>query len=100
MTASPGAAVRAVLAAVRLGTPKWLVPAVHVTPRDALEGLRKEIDELICLKVLEAFSAIGEFYIDFLSSPQAADCPVRDRPSVIRIKVHTASRCTVVGLAE
>ncbi len=60
-----GATVRAALIAVRRNSPKRLILAVPVAPRDTVESLRKDVDELICLEVPGAFRAIGEFYVDF-----------------------------------
>ncbi len=60
-----GATVRAALIGVRRHAPKRLILAVPVAPPDTVESLRKDVDELICLEVPEAFHAIGEFYGDF-----------------------------------
>ena len=60
-----GATTRAALRAVRARQPKTLVLAVPVAPPDALEALRGEADETICLEVRSDFGAIGYFYSDF-----------------------------------
>jgi putative phosphoribosyl transferase len=60
-----GATTRAALRAVRARQPKTLVLAVPVAPPDALEPLRGEADETICLEVRSDFGAIGYFYSDF-----------------------------------
>ena len=60
-----GATTRAALRAVRARRPKTLVLAVPVAPPDALEALKGEADETICLEVHAAFGAIGYFYADF-----------------------------------
>ncbi len=61
-----GATTRAALrAAVRTRRPKTLILAVPVAPPDALEALRSEADEIICLEVRSDFGAIGFFYADF-----------------------------------
>jgi putative phosphoribosyl transferase len=60
-----GATTRAALRAVRLRQPKKLVLAVPVAPPDAIESLRSESDEVICLETHENFGAIGFFYEDF-----------------------------------
>ena len=60
-----GATTRAALRAVRALAPKRLVLAVPVGPSDALESLRAEADEIVCLYPQEDFVAIGEFYRDF-----------------------------------
>jgi len=60
-----GATIRAAVIAVRRNAPKRLILAVPVAPPDAVESLRKDVDELICLEVPKEFHAIGEFYVDF-----------------------------------
>ncbi len=60
-----GATTRAALRAIRARRPKTLVLAVPVAPPDALEALKGEADETICLEVHAAFGAIGYFYADF-----------------------------------
>ncbi len=60
-----GATTRAALRAVRAREPKKLVLAVPVAPPEALEALRGEVDETVCLEVHRDFGAIGFFYEDF-----------------------------------
>ena len=60
-----GATTRAALRAVRNLRPAKLILAVPVAPTDALELLRAETDELICLEDYRSFGAIGFFYEDF-----------------------------------
>lgn len=60
-----GASVRAALRALRRKRPKSLVLAVPVAPRETLEQLQGELDEVICLQTPEPFYAIGLHYRDF-----------------------------------
>jgi putative phosphoribosyl transferase len=60
-----GATTRAALRAIRARRPKTLILAVPVAPPDALEALKGESDETICLEVHADFGAIGYFYADF-----------------------------------
>src|SRR6516165_271379 len=60
-----GATMRAALRATRLRRPKKLVPAAPVAAPDALNELRSEVDDLVCLISEEPFNAIGLFYVDF-----------------------------------
>ncbi|KAA5602665.1 phosphoribosyltransferase [Blastochloris sulfoviridis] len=60
-----GATVRAALQATRQRNPAKLVLAVPVAPPQALEALRGEVDEIVCLETPEPFGAIGFFYDDF-----------------------------------
>lgn len=60
-----GATMRAALRAVRGRAPAKLVLAVPVAPASALEALRPETDEIVCLSSPEEFGAVGAFYADF-----------------------------------
>jgi putative phosphoribosyl transferase len=60
-----GTTIRAVIKALRLKGPKSIVLAVPVAPRDAVEALRKEADDVVCLETPEHFFAIGLYYRDF-----------------------------------
>jgi putative phosphoribosyl transferase len=60
-----GTTIRAVIKALRLKGPKSIVLAVPVAPRDAVEALRKEVNDVVCLESPEAFFAIGLYYRDF-----------------------------------
>jgi len=60
-----GATMHAALKAVRQRGPKELVLAVPVAPDDALEILRKEADQVVCLDTPEPFGAVGYFYRNF-----------------------------------
>ena len=60
-----GATMRAALRAVRGRVPAKLVLAVPVAPPSALEALRSETDEIVCLFSPEDFGAVGAFYTDF-----------------------------------
>lgn len=60
-----GATTRAALRAVRARKPGKLVLAVPVAPTDALDALRAEADEIVCLESHRLFVAIGCYYADF-----------------------------------
>lgn len=60
-----GATTRAALRAVRALRPSKLILAVPVAPTEALEALRDEADEVVCLEHYRDFGAIGFFYADF-----------------------------------
>jgi putative phosphoribosyl transferase len=57
--------MRAALKALRRRRPAKLVLAVPVAPRDTLERLRPEVDELVCLATPQPFFAVGEHYVRF-----------------------------------
>jgi putative phosphoribosyl transferase len=60
-----GTTMRAALLAIRRAKPARLVLAVPVAPVDAIERLRSEVDDIVCLETPETFFAIGQFYEDF-----------------------------------
>ena len=60
-----GATTRAALRSIRALGPKSLILATPVAAPDALEALRAEADEIICLESPREFFAIGPFYADF-----------------------------------
>ncbi len=60
-----GATMRAALRAVRRRGPEKLVLAVPVAPESAIEALRAEADEIVCLFSPVDFGAVGFFYADF-----------------------------------
>lgn len=60
-----GATVRAALKGLRQAGPRWMVLATPVGPRDVIEALQSEVDELICLAMPEPFIGVGRHYGDF-----------------------------------
>jgi len=60
-----GTTMRAALRALRRRKPASLVLAVPVAPRETIEALRGEVDEVVCLAQPEPFYAIGLHYADF-----------------------------------
>jgi putative phosphoribosyl transferase len=60
-----GGTVRAALRGVRRAAPAKLVLATPVAPLEALESLRTEVDDLVCLETPSDFEALGQFYYDF-----------------------------------
>jgi putative phosphoribosyl transferase len=60
-----GASVKAALKALRRKAPKALILAVPVAPRETIEALESEVDEVVCLRTPKPFVAIGIHYRDF-----------------------------------
>jgi predicted phosphoribosyltransferase len=60
-----GATTRAALQATRMRNPKRLVLAVPVAPRDTLETLKADTDDVVCLHDQDFLGAIGFYYRDF-----------------------------------
>lgn len=74
-----GATARAALKGVRRRAPARLVLAVPVAPEDTVEELRKEVDEVVCLKVPAFFYAIGLHYSDFAQVPDQEVVAILDQ---------------------
>jgi putative phosphoribosyl transferase len=60
-----GTTMRAVINALRRKKPKSLVLAVPVAPRETVEALRGQADDIICLESPDPFVAVGVHYDDF-----------------------------------
>jgi putative phosphoribosyl transferase len=60
-----GSSMRAAITAVRMQRPACIIVAVPVAAREACEDLTREVDEVICLRTPEPFSAVGLWYEDF-----------------------------------
>jgi putative phosphoribosyl transferase len=60
-----GTTMRAALKALRRRRPGRLVLAVPVAPRDTLQALTAEVDEVVCLATPHPFFAVGEHYRRF-----------------------------------
>jgi len=60
-----GASMRAALRGVRRAEPGRLVLAVPVAPRDTIESLRAEVDDVVCLSTPAVFLSVGLHYRDF-----------------------------------
>ncbi len=70
-----GATMQAAIQVVRQQLPKKIVMAVPVAPRDTLEKIREEADEVVCPSVPSSFMGIGQWYQDF---GQTSDREVKD----------------------
>lgn len=60
-----GATVRAALAGLKMRNPERLILAVPLAPREVLEKLSDEADEVLCLATPSPFIAVGNFYQTF-----------------------------------
>jgi putative phosphoribosyl transferase len=60
-----GATMRAALRGIRRRQPASVALAVPVAPRDMIEALRTEADEVVCLFAPDDFGGVGQFYRDF-----------------------------------
>ena len=55
----------AALRSIRLQNPKRLIAAIAVAPRTAVDRMKQEADEVVCLGTSAAFYAVGQFFADF-----------------------------------
>jgi putative phosphoribosyl transferase len=69
-----GSTMRVAVAAVRCQHPAEVIVAVPVSPADACEDLRHEVDRMVCLSTPQTFKAVGDWYDDF---SQTSDEQVR-----------------------
>lgn len=60
-----GGTVRVALKALRRAGPERVVLAVPVAPREALDSLKPDADEVVCLAAPANFRAVGLHYQDF-----------------------------------
>jgi putative phosphoribosyl transferase len=70
-----GSSIRAAIAIIKQQLPARIVVAVPVAPPSTYEELRSEVDEIVCLQIPPALSAIGIWYEDF---SQTTDDEVRE----------------------
>ena len=59
-----GATLKAALAALKLSDAARIVVALPVAPKQALEALAGQADDIVCLHPATAFRGVGEFYRD------------------------------------
>lgn len=70
-----GATMRAAVAAVRKQSPKRILVAVPVAPRETVRELQRITDGVVCLMIPRVFVGVGQFYRDFA---QTSDDVVRE----------------------
>jgi putative phosphoribosyl transferase len=70
-----GSTMRAAIAAVRKMEPQAIIVAVPVAAPQTCEEFRKEVDEMVCLRMPDPFQAVGLWYDDF---SQTTDEEVHD----------------------
>jgi len=60
-----GSSMMAAIHAVRMQAPERIVVAVPVAPRETVEDLSMQVDEVICPLIPEWMMSIGYWYLDF-----------------------------------
>jgi len=61
-----GATIQAALLAVQAEKPEKIIVALPVGPEDTIRRLAEDADEIVCLKTPPLFTAVGQFYENFL----------------------------------
>lgn len=74
-----GATVRAAVQAIRQQAPASVVLAVPIAPPHTCRELRREVDDLVCLKMPMEMEAIGLWYKDFAQTTDAEVCELLAR---------------------
>jgi predicted phosphoribosyltransferase len=80
-----GSTMMAAVKAVRQRHPSRIIVAVPVGARDTCEALATVADEVVCVRMPEPFSAVGQWYLDF---DQTTDEEVRQ---LLRAHARTAT---------
>ena len=60
-----GSSMRAAVRALKKMGPRAIIVAVPVAARETCAGLRREADDIVCLRTPEPFQAVGLWYEDF-----------------------------------
>ena len=60
-----GATMKAALIGLKRSNPERIIVALPVAPKEALEGISDQADDIICLHPATAFRGVGGFYRDF-----------------------------------
>jgi len=84
-----GATMRASIWASRAEGAAEVAVATPVGATDAIEMLREEADQVICLSIPEYFYAIGQFYLDFRQ--------VEDEEVIRILKAHSEKQISTIG---
>lgn len=69
-----GSTMRAAVQALRRSDPARIVVAVPVAPRETVEELRRQVDDVVCCAMPQVFFAVGAAYEEF---DQVSDDEVR-----------------------
>ncbi len=78
-----GATMRAAIAVLRSQEPSKIVVAVPVAPISACKALKKEVDQVVCLKTPEPFYAIGLWYENFAQVNDEQVCELLAKPFAV-----------------
>lgn len=89
--AATGATMLAAVRSLRLRAVAKIIVALPVAASDAVDRLRKEADEIICLQISDTFGAVGSWYEQF---PQVED------EEVIELLAKVPARCQSAPLTS
>ena len=80
-----GSTMKAAVQAVRKQHPSRVIVAVPVGARETCDALSRSADEVVCARMPEPFSAVGQWYLDF---DQTTDAEVKQ---LLRDHAHASS---------
>jgi putative phosphoribosyl transferase len=80
-----GSTMRAAVRALRLMQPRAIIVAVPVAASQARDDLRREADDIVCLRTPEPFEAVGLWYDDF---EQTSDEEVHELLARAGVEIH------------
>jgi predicted phosphoribosyltransferase len=83
-----GATMRAAVAALRQHEPARVIIAVPMAAAKTCEGLRAEVDEIICAVTPRSFYAVGQGYEDFSQTTEAEVRDLLQRAACARSASH------------
>lgn len=86
-----GGTMRVAIRALRKAGAERIVVAVPVAPRDTIDRIGKEADDVVCLSMPEPFHAVGLHYRDFDQTSDAEVVQLLDRARAVRMNVSETS---------
>jgi putative phosphoribosyl transferase len=87
-----GATMRAALRAIRRQHPSSIALALPVAAADALEALRSEVDDIVCLFAPTEFGGVGQFYRNFQQvDDEAVITLLRNRSQAQTLLQHSST---------
>ena len=80
-----GATMRVAVRRIRREKPEKIIVATPVASEEAVETMRKEVDEIVCLGIPKRFIAVGGYYRDFqpVSNEEVSELLDRVKPDAV-----------------
>jgi putative phosphoribosyl transferase len=83
-----GSTMRAAVKAIRQESPRMIVVAVPVAAMATCRELRREVEDVICLRTPVDFSAVGLWYDDFSQTTDEEVCHLLGQAAIAQSPVH------------